>query len=65
MTGLNSDQTDRAAKRVATPSASGCGPKCFPLDERQANFAALPTETALRIGTNPLNGTEEQINGSK
>jgi hypothetical protein len=35
------------------------------LDERQANFATLPAETALRTGTNPLNGTKEQINGSK
>jgi hypothetical protein len=44
-----------AAKRVATPSASGCEPKCLPLDERQANLAAFPAEMALRIGTNSLN----------
>jgi len=51
--------------RVATPSASGCKPNCLPLDERQANFAGLGGETALRMGQTFDRGTSEQINGGK
>jgi hypothetical protein len=56
-----------AANRVATPSASGCKARCFAL-ARRPDFAAFPIErlgVALRIGTSPEHGTQEQINGSK
>ena len=55
-----------AAKRVATPSASGCEPKCLPLDERQANFSdaranqwqqitkQLPPRTLYQISTRSI-----------
>jgi hypothetical protein len=35
------------------------------LDERQANFADLGAETALRMGQTSDLGTSEQINGGK
>jgi len=47
-----------AARRVATPSASGCKARCLSLAER-ADFAAFPTERlrlALRIATTPERG---------
>jgi hypothetical protein len=49
-----------APKHVATPLASGCEPKCLPLDERQANFSACHAKCASGP---PEHGTQEQING--
>jgi Transposase DDE domain group 1 len=52
-----------AAKRVATPSASGCDEMCPPLEDA-ASFPPERLGMALRIGT-PENGTQEQTNGHK
>ena len=56
-----------AAKRAATPSASGCKARRLS-SARRPDFAAFPIERlglALRIGASPEHGTQEQINGSK